>query len=143
MYKKLLLITAVVLASGCTDKLTVSALNGTYTGQFYYLEPGKSSNDLVTAPASISFSDKHYTSQGQPNRIPAGGLGTFEIEENDLLNFREQNVWTANFDWGLILNGKYTYEIKGDSLILDRYIEPCPSCTMTPGTYQYRLKRSN
>ena len=143
MYKKLLLITAVVLASGCTDKLNLSALNGTYTGQFYYLEPGKASSEEVTAPASISFSDNHYSSQGQADRIPAGGSGTVEIEGNDLLNLKDQNVWTANFDWGLILNGKYTYEIKGDSLILNRYREPCPSCTMAPGTYQYRLKRSN
>lgn len=94
-------------------------------------------------PASVSFSDRTFSSQGNHDRIPAGGSGSFEILKDDLLDFKDKNVWMANFDWGLILNGKYKYRFKGDSLILNRYLEACPACLMAPSTYQYKLKRIN
>lgn len=144
MYKKILIAAFILALSGCSDKLTLSALNGTYTGKFYYIPPGENLNNEVSAPASVSFSDNNYSSKGGSGYIPAGGSGTFEIQkEEEILDFKDQNIWTANFDWGLILNGKYKYQVKGDSLILTRFTEPCPSCSMMPDLYQYRLKRSN
>ena len=143
MIRKLIIGALLIISAGCSDKLSLNALNGTYTGEFYYVEPGKSLEDKVAAPASLTFSGENYTSQGGPERIPAGGSGRFDILKNKLVNFKDQNIWTANFDWGLILNGKYNYELKGDSLILTRYSEPCPNCSMLTSLYQYRLKRTN
>lgn len=142
MYRILtILFVLIATVSACTDKLTFDALEGTYTGQFYYISP----EDTIkrTGPASVSFTHRSYTSQGNPDKIPAGGSGPFEILGDDLLDFKDQNVWTANFDWGLILNGKYKYRFRGDSLILTRYTEPCSTCIMAPSLYQYRLKRIN
>lgn len=143
MIKKLLIAAIVFVSAGCSDKLAVNTLNGTYTGQFYYLEPGKPLAEKVSAPASVSFSGANFSSQGNSNRVPAGGSGKFDILKDKQVNFNDENMWTANFDWGLILTGKYNYEHKGDSLILTRYTEPCPNCDMVGSLYQYRLKRSN
>lgn len=140
MIKKILFAAIALTVSGCTDKLTVSALNGTFAGKFYYMPPSETT--IVSADAEVSFSDSRYSSKGNTGYVPAGGSGTFEIQENHILDFKDQNIWTANFDWGLILNGKYSYEINGDSLILNRFMEPCIDCSMAPSTYQYRLKRS-
>jgi hypothetical protein len=143
MIKKLFIAALIIVSAGCSDKLSVNTFNGTYAGEFYYVEPGKPLENTVSAPASVTFAAETFTSQGSSDRIPAGGSGKFEILKNKLADFHDENIWTANFDWGLILNGKYNYEIKGDSLILTRYREPCPTCDMPSSLYQYRLKRSN
>jgi len=139
MLKKLLVAAVILALSGCSDKLSLDALSGTYTGKFHYVSPDLSKE---TADAKIVFTQQNYSSQGNSNKIPAGGSGAFEIEEGNILNFKDENIWTANFDWLLILNGKFKYDLKGDSLILTRYSEPCPSCSMQAGSYQYRLKRT-
>jgi hypothetical protein len=142
MYKKLIYLAILIAAiSGCTDKLTFSAMEGTYSGQFHYISPLDTVKKI--APASVSFSDRTYISQRNQDRVPAGGSGSFEILRDHLLEFKDQNIWTADFDWGLILNGKFRYEVKGDSLILSRYSEPCASCSMAPSLYKYKLKRIN
>lgn len=138
--KKIILAAIVLTVSACTDKLTVSTINGTYTGKFYYTPP--SDTNKASGDAEVSFSDSKYTSKGNKDYIPAGGSGSFEIQNDHILDFKDQNIWTANFDWGLILNGKYKYQLKGDSLLLNRLTEPCINCSTTPGTYEYRLKRS-
>ena len=140
MFKKAAIAALFFALAGCSDKLNLSTLNGTYTGKFYYSPPADTT--LTVAEASVSFSDNTYSSQGNTNYIPAGGAGTLEILEDNLINFKDKNIWTANFDWGLILNGKYKYELKSDSLILTRYREPCDSCKFALSLYQYRLKRS-
>ena len=140
MFKQLLVVAFILALSGCSDKLTLDALSGTYTGKFHYLT---SNLEKVTADAEIKLSGGSYSSKGNTNYIPAGGSGNFEIEADKILDFKDQNVWTANFDWGLILNGRYKYELNGDSLILTRYTEPCPNCSIQAGSYQYRLKRTN
>jgi hypothetical protein len=141
MIRKILVPALLLLLSGCGDKLTYSALNGDYTGKFNYLHP--ESMKITTGEATISFSDHRFSTRRNSNNIPAGGSGTFDILKDKMIEFKDENIWTANFDWGLILNGKYSYELKGDSLILSRYREPCPNCSMVPSLYQYRLKRSN
>ena len=138
---KIIFFAAILLSlSACSDKLSVDTLEGTFTGKFYYLPPSESR--MVSADAEVSFSDSRYSSKGNTGYVPAGGSGTFAIQNDQIVDFKDENIWTANFDWGLILNGKYKYEVKGDSLILNRYNEPCINCSTAPGTYQYRLKRS-
>jgi hypothetical protein len=138
---KIILSFIMILFAGCSDKLNPDLLNGRYTGTFHYISPA----DLkgTSAPADVRLADGRYSSAGNEHYIPAGGSGTFVIKDQKFLEFKDENIWTANFDWGLILNGTYNYEVKADSLILTRYKEPCPTCDMTPSLYQYRLKRSD
>lgn len=141
MTRILLMLTILFTLPACTDKLTANALNGTFEGEFLYRSPEGGS--VRSAKTNVSFSDNNYSSLGNANYIPAGGSGTFEIQKENILKFEDKNIWTANFDWLLILNGNYKYQIKNDSLILTRYSEPCANCSTANSLYQYRLKRIN
>ncbi|HUH33637.1 MAG TPA: hypothetical protein VLZ28_06760, partial [Daejeonella sp.] len=86
MFKKLLIAACILALSGCSDKLSLDALSGTYTGKFHYLTPENLTK--VTEDAKITFSEQSYSSEGNTNYIPAGGSGDFEIEANKILNFK-------------------------------------------------------
>lgn len=129
--------------SACTDKVSpVAKLSGTFDGTFFY----RPASDLQvqSGSAKISFSENRYVSARNATYIPAGGSGTLEILMDDLISFKDENIWTANFDWGLVLNGNFKYRFKGDSLILTRRNDTCPNCKpYSSPLYEYRLKRSN
>ena len=104
-------------------------LKGYYQGQFILSENGVTR----VGPAKVRLRDSSYQSEGQTDRIPAGGSGDWEIQDSVVI-FRDKNIWTADFDWHLILDGKYSYSVLGDSLILtaDR---------PNGKSYIYRLKK--
>jgi len=122
--------------SSCEEKSDdKTILEGTYSGTFTNWNNDPAANTVIlSGQTTVTFTNNTYTSTGNDNKIPAGGSGTFKIEEN-FVNFVDRNVWTANFDWNLILNGSYTYSMKGDSLFLLK--------TLGYNHYQYELKRKN
>ncbi len=122
--------------SSCDEKSDdKTILEGTYSGTFTNWNNDPAANTVIlSGQTTVTFSNNTYTSSGNDNKIPAGGSGTFKIEKN-FVNFVDRNVWTANFDWNLILNGSYTYSMKGDSLFLLK--------TFGYNHYQYELKRKN
>ena len=133
--------------ASCSDKLNLNLLNGNYTGHYYHAGPGETNIIKSQNTISVSISGKEYTSTGQASRMPAGGAGEFNLIDRTEANFSDKHAWTADFDWNLILNGRFIYELKNDSLILTRKFEICKTCSikpgMMPGLYQYRLKRTN
>ena len=56
-----------------------------------------------------------YSCTGNSDRIPAGGSGTYSLD-NGKITFAEENMWTADFDWNLILEGQYDYQCNGRNL---------------------------
>jgi len=114
----------------------ISALNGKYSGTFYYsnLNGIFSPQGLYSSPVTVTFSGNNYASTSNSNQMPAGGSGRYKISGQQA-EFKDTNNWTADFDWGLILNGDYSYQIKSDSLILNK--------TNSSTTYEYWLKRTN
>ena len=56
-----------------------------------------------------------YSCTGNSDRIPAGGSGTYSFD-NGKITFAEENMWTADFDWNLILEGQYEYQCNGRNL---------------------------
>lgn len=125
---------AIILFSSCDKDDEVARLSGQYTGTFisWNNDPAVDSY-ILTGNTSITFSGQEYTSTGNPDRVPAGGSGIFEVND-DVAKFSDKNVWPANFDWQLILNGEYELKIKSDSLFLTKHIGY--------NHYQYKLKRS-
>ena len=106
----------VIGISGCVnDNSTIILENGTYEG-------------------TISFEGNNYSSSAGPNRYPAGGNGTFELS-GDLVEFSDVNIWTADFDWGLILSGTYVITET------NTYIEFLKNQNLGEGFYRYRLKK--
>ncbi|WP_199136531.1 hypothetical protein [Pedobacter sp. ASV12] len=114
--------------SACKKDPGQSAFNGTYVGTFRTIVDGK----MTSSEARIVFKGNRYQS------LKGRGSGKFVLVDK-MVRFTDENIWTADFDWGLILNNDYQYETKGDSLILDKMIPYHPS--QVYNYYQYRLKR--
>ncbi len=105
---------------------------GTYEGTFTVSYRSGSSAGGVTL---ILEDGRYYCfgKEGNPYRTPAGGSGRYYIDGNKIV-FSDENVWTAEFDWNLILNGKYDYTAKGSTLVI-------ASSKNDVGYYKYILKK--
>jgi hypothetical protein len=89
--------------------------NGIYKGSFKRYNVAGSQEAQVT----ISFDYPNWSGSSNISRYPALGKGTF-YSDNEVLKFKSTSVWTADFDWTLILDGAYIENRKGDSLIFTR-----------------------
>jgi hypothetical protein len=128
--KKLLLILPVALILfACEkddDKEQLSPesllLNGLYEGIF-------SRTGMDTVDVSISFHEGIFEGNSVRTQYPAICRGSY-TGENGSIQFSDSCVWQANFDWSLILNGRYELEREGDNVkiirnngsISDKYI---------------------
>ncbi|MEE1943552.1 hypothetical protein VRU48_00435 [Pedobacter sp. KR3-3] len=133
MRKLIYLLILVFTFSACKKEKGTEVFNGTYEGSFIVRIDGKKTN----YESKILFGNgKYKTLKGAK-----GGSGTFVFMNSTdaMVNFNDENIWTADFDWNLILSGLFTYKAQGDSLILTRSLP----YTAENGNklYQYRLKR--
>lgn len=119
----------IVLVFLACNKEEVAIQEGTFKGTFSV----KYSHGKQTASTTLELKDGRYSCAGNSNRIPAGGSGTYTIE-NNIIRFSEENFWTADFDWNLILGGDYLYSYDGKVLTLSAVNE-------RTGQYTYRLVR--
>lgn len=87
---------------------------GEYSGIFYLQEANGS---LQSNPVIVTFSGDNYVGSVGSDRIPAGGSGNYLIS-NDSITFSDINIWTADFDWNLILNGSYSFQKTNSKIIL-------------------------
>ena len=103
-----------VLISSCTEEeITPNAIKGTYEGTFTQ----QSTNE--TARVSIELGSSSFTGSTNLRNFPAIGTGAFSIEGSQI-QFTNASFWTADFDWTLILEGKFSYEVEDDKLILTK-----------------------
>ena len=87
--------------------------DGTYKGTFTVTYSTGTQNGQTT----LEMRNGKFSCSGNTNRIPAGGSGTFS-SDNKKITFNDENAWTADFDWNLILSGKYDYTFDGKNFIL-------------------------
>lgn len=109
---------------GCSDSLTPGIYSGTFTIQY--------DSAKLSGETTLRLSDGQYTCDGNDNRIPAGGSGTYTLAGETII-FQDENMWTADFDWNLILKGEYTYSLRGKRLQLTRAVNGA--------SYKYDLTR--
>jgi hypothetical protein len=133
--KTVILLTIVSLfAVSCnkSDVTTNPFVTGNYAGTF---ESEKGIAKGSAANVSLSFAAANFSGASDSTKYPAICNGYFSVTA-DTINFQNQCVWTADFDWSLILNGKYSLKAFGDSLEIKR---------VYPGqmTDVYRLKKIN
>ncbi|MXV15584.1 hypothetical protein [Hufsiella ginkgonis] len=130
----------IALGTGaCSHKVTTpQKFEGLYSGEFRYYNP-QSNASAQSAPITVSFSGYIYDATGAPDKKPAGGSGTFSMEGNKV-KFEEKSMWTADFDWNMILKGTYDYQVKADSLILTKTAEQGDN--KYPTIYRYALKKN-
>lgn len=121
--KALFIITiiATMITKGCDKEIperqTMPITDGIYTGIFTLTTPtGISSGDV-----SIQINGNRFSASGNANRIPAGGSGNFSLsDDRQTITFQDENFWTADFDWSLILSGGFVYSFDGEKLELAR-----------------------
>ena len=87
--------------------------DGTYKGTFTVTYSSGTQN----AQTTLVLKNGKFSCSGNTNRIPAGGSGTFSFD-NKKITFNDENSWTAEFDWNLILRGNYDYTFDGKNLII-------------------------
>lgn len=87
-------------------------LEGVFSGVFTV---EYTNGETISNPVTVTFTNGQYTSSTGLNRFPAGGNGAFEFG-NNTIEFSDENIWTADFDWNLILNGSYEYSLNEDQL---------------------------
>ena len=90
---------------------------GTFQGTFQR----KTSDGGGIVPVVLEIKGNTY-SGFTPSAVfayPVIGRGTFTIK-NNVINFIDSSVYTANFDWSLILSGVYKLSVDGDSIIFTR-----------------------
>lgn len=89
-------------------------LSGEYTGTFMRTSPLA---NYPTRDVSMTFAGPNFSGTGDDPQYPGICNGTFNIQGYEI-EFTNACFWTANFDWTLILSGKYEYSVSGDSVTL-------------------------
>ncbi len=90
--------------------------NGTYKGTFRRVGVGSTGQ---ISQVSITISDNIYGGKSQYPTYPAISTGRFSAYA-DTVEFNDASIWTANFDWTLILDFKYNISRENDSIVLTR-----------------------
>ena len=102
-------------------------LKGDYSGTF------KRTNSVTgwtcSSHVTLSITDTTFVGTSDQQYFPAIGSGKFEKTGMEL-NFINEGVWPAHFDWSLILSDKWRFEITYNQLkiwkengnITDEYI---------------------
>ena len=88
-------------------------LSGRYMGKFY-----RTGGDTVNV--SLLFTENNFSGSSDRPKYPAICNGTFSANKNGSTNtiqFDDVCMWTADFDWSLILDGEYDLKFNPDNSI--------------------------
>lgn len=136
MKQTYLLLVFYLLITACEKDQSLSNFEGSYNGIFNASSYGLK----INTPTEIAFANGRFT----VNEGYKMGSGTYKIISNGVVEFSDENFWTAEFDWALLLNGEYDYKINGNNLVLTKRIKAssCLLCKETNNnSYQYKLKK--
>jgi hypothetical protein len=92
-------------------------LNGTYKGTFERTSYDKEQSEVI-----LKFSaDGTYQGSSNQPKYPAlcNSGGNYSISRKKV-TFRSMCIWTAEFDWTLILEGDYQIEQDGDTVRISK-----------------------
>jgi len=142
MRKYLLLIICLTYFSGCekneknipNKENIVTFQDGNYVGTF---KRELSWTDSYTANVTMTFSSNVWSGTSDITEYPALCSGTYSMK-GDTIIFENYCAWTAEFDWSLILSGKYVLETKEDSVEIYRNY---PRTEPVLYTDRYKLKK--
>ncbi|WP_421762566.1 hypothetical protein [Ekhidna sp.] len=115
--KLLLLHITIVFINSCDDeRLTLADLDGTYEGNFIRSSPYAK---YAPAQVTLTFANGQFQGANEKTKYPAICNGTYEVE-GDKVEFINACIWTAEFDWSLILSGEFYIEFEANTLTLQR-----------------------
>jgi len=111
----LLVLFSIISIIGCDkEEINPATLLGEYEGVFESQDISKSLTK--TGPVTLILHESGYECIGNPNMVPAGGMGTF-VKKDDKLIFRSEAVW-KHVNLNMVLQGTFTYEFDGEVLRL-------------------------
>jgi hypothetical protein len=108
--KKLLLILSIFLFFiACNKNKQINSLDGRYNGTF-------NRTGMDTVAVDITFVGNLYDGYSTRTKYPAICNGSFELNKNTVV-FHDSCVWTADFDWTLILDGEYKIQFDDERTV--------------------------
>ena len=112
--KKIIFILALISLLGCekVEQSNRQFENGTYIGTFQ-----RSNNN--TANITIIIDSNNWSGISNLEKYPALCNGTYSIIGDSIL-FTNDCVWTTEFDWSLILKGKYEFKEDGNTIEISK-----------------------
>lgn len=107
------LLTLVITIFGCNkDDVNVeTSIEGNYIGVF--------ERDGNTSNVELTFNNGTWTGESEAEKFPALCNGTYSTSA-DSIAIENACVWTADFDWTLILNDDWSYNLNGNTLVLTK-----------------------
>jgi len=118
MNKTIFLILALLILISCKkEESTDNRIpDGTYKGTFQRELVRSSGN---TANITLTFASNQWSGSSDIEKYPALCHGTYSINR-DTIVFGNECAWTAEFDWSLILAGKYALKQSGNTIEFSR-----------------------
>lgn len=102
----------IVSSTSCEKSHNDKIPDGVYTGTFQrQLAFGVGD----TANVIFTLSSNTWTGQSDIQKYPALCHGTYMIDKQKII-FKNDCIWTADFDGTLILGGEYTFSLNGNQL---------------------------
>ena len=106
---------AMVLFTGllaCNKEKFEEQIKGSYKGTFQRVSP---TGFYPPQQITLHLNDNSFSGESTNARQPAICHGSWEAGGSNI-NFKNGCVWTADFDWTLILEGDFEYELNGTHL---------------------------
>ena len=94
------------------EKEGAASISGNYTGVFFRSSP---TGRWAQSQVSLNLNANSFSGQSSDARYPAICHGSWTAGD-ETIEFSNACMWTADFDWTLILDGEYSYELNGDHL---------------------------
>lgn len=113
----ILLIAALSLACQYNDLSNAILKPGTYKGTFFRTYADGPNYEV--ANVTITFTKDQFSGVSDKIHYPAICHGTYHLVGQDI-DFTNACIFTANFDWSLILSGKYQVTSNDNQLIVVR-----------------------
>jgi hypothetical protein len=125
-----------VLIAGCekdeetSNKIIAGNYEGTFQRELTWAES-------ETANVTFTFSSNEWSGSSEIYKYPALSHGTYSIIGDTIL-FNNGGFWTTEFDWSLILSGKYALSVNGDRIEFTRDYRNATSDTYIDRYVLYR-----
>jgi len=107
----LLTIVLVIIACNKDDESSETNIDGNYIGVF--------ERDGNTSNVELTFNNGTWTGESETEKFPALCNGTYSTSA-DSMAIENVCFWTADFDWTLILNDDWSYNLNGNTLVLTK-----------------------
>ena len=96
----------------CSKAEFEEKIEGNYTGIFQRISP---TGFYPQRQVSVNLKNNSFSGQSDNARQPAICHGNWDAGYRTI-HFDNRCVWTADFDWTLILDGEFKYELNGTHL---------------------------